>query len=199
MRTKLIIILVVAVAAVIAALFLSDFLQQKTVTFTLRDQGYSVEIGNTTSTITSFDSSSAVRLKPGSYYYAVVGENFSTQRTPFTVTEDETITVQPVYSDSYLANLSSEASAEIITLITTSYPQIAGRFITDEPKLLMKGDWAAGKLTQDVDPRQSPDVYRYIVQKVNGSWRIVAEPELTISKYTHPNIPLTVIRAANQS
>lgn len=201
MRKKIIIVFIIFALAITAIVLIAEFIQYKSIKLTLEQSGYTVEIRNEASsnTISKLSSSTTVRLKPGEYYYTTVGEKFNSERTYFTVIDNTEIIIDPNYSEQYLSTLGETETEKIRTLLNKSYPQIKDKYTLDEPRLYKQGDWAGGRIIQTVDRRQSPDIYRYIVQKTGNEWKIIAPPNLTLSKFTYPDIPLDVLRSVNST
>ena len=199
---KIIIAVIVFVLIIVGVTVLVDYLKYKSVDFTLNDGTYTVEVYNESSSnpVLKVDKSSTQRLIPGEYYYAVIGENLSDETVAFTVgSDDNNVTVTPAFSEDYLSVLAEKEIDAISSLVANTYPLIINRYEIEKPKLYEKGEWAAGYLVQNVDRRQSPDVYRYIMQKVDSRWVFVAKPQLSIYAKDYPEIPVDIIDSINQS
>ena len=201
MKRWMIVLLVIFAVCAMGIGFAVDFLQYKTLSFDLKGEGYTVEIRNdpSDSVVTTLTKSGDVRLKPGKYYYVSVGSGISDKEAPLTVTDGKVVTVDPPYSDARLDELALQEGPAILSLLTSTYPQIPAHYTPEQLSLFKRGDWGAGYLVQVVDPRQAPDVYRYVVQKEGGKWKVVAPPQLTISKYIYPSIPEDILDSINSA
>ena len=198
---KIIIACIILILIPIGIYVVAENSKNKDVTFTLNDTGYTVAVFNDSDKkVLDLKASSKERLKEGVYHYQVNGKTFSDASIDFTVTnKDNLVTITPSYSEGYLNDLALDATPEIRSLIQATYPITVGGYLIQKPTLFQKGDWAAGYIVEDVDPRQAPDVYRYIAQKVNGKWAIIVKPQLTINARDYPKVPVTIITYINDA
>lgn len=202
---KVITIIAVLVFLVIIATVASivlGIMNQKTAIFKLEGSGYTVRIypQNSDQSIAELNSSKDISLDKGTYYYVVEGNNISETRQDFVVGEENsTVTVDPSYTGGYLAELALEELRPVRSLLESTYDTTIDDYDIGSFYLYKRGEWGAGYLVQRVDPRQDPDVYRYVVQKIGDVWKIIASPELTISSFTYPDIPKEVLTSINSS
>ncbi len=199
---KFIIILIAIIIVIVGIFILVDQLQYKSVALTLKGTGYNVEIYDSVSSKKIFDTgtNSSLRLKAGNYYYKPTGPIVDNSQTSFVVTStDIAITVDPDYSANHLADLAKNETKAINSILQTAYPKVISKYTFKNLNLYKKGEWGAGYLVQIVDPRQDPDIYRFVVHKVNDKWIVAAPPQISISKNDYPDIPLDVLYSVNDS
>jgi hypothetical protein len=169
------------------------YFQNKPVAFTLEQSGYRVEIyGEKENRLSTLTSSDTVRLTEGSYSYKIIGDNYDPEAVAFDVKGSTTnITVTPKRSQAYLdSQLSSERSV-ITASLQQAFPSISYTFTT--LKLYEQGQWAAGTLQLVGNPRQLPDTYRFILEKVGSNWTVRVSPRIVITVSDFPNIPKSII------
>lgn len=198
---KIVIISLILIITTIGGTILGiSLLNYRTIGFKLTEKDYSVRIYEKGSDklIAELDKSEDLRLAKGEYYYVTIGSNTSVQEFDFNVDDDTTpITVRPSYSRDYLSSLIPDQLISVQNLLKSSYGDIVKDYETERFRLYGAADWGAGYLIQKVDPGQSPDIYRYVVQKKNGQWQFVATPQLIISKSAYPQIPDEVLQSIN--
>lgn len=187
------IITLVVIGAIVAVVYILGF---KTVTFNLQKSGYEVVVQDSDEKqVATFSESSSIQLREGSYSYKVVADNFDTTLVEFTVADQPlTITVNPQYSKTYLDDLLQKEDSELRKLITSEYNSQSNITITNL-KLYEDGNWAAGTLTPETHPRQLPDVYRFVLHKSNGQWKVIIPPTIAINKETYKNVPTSILYA----
>jgi hypothetical protein len=200
MKKLFIIIGIVFVLGIIAWAVIADQVQYRSVAFDLKGDGYTVEVykQDSADAISRVTKTSNQRFKEGEYYYKVVGDKLDDRKVTFTITTSgKDITVDPDYSPDYLARLASEAETDIQAILRNKYGSILDNYDSSTFRLYKKGEWGGGYLVQIVDPRQAPDIYRYVVHKQGDTWSLTAPPELSIGASKYPDIPIDVLRAIN--
>lgn len=195
-RKIVIIISIIGLLLVVGIFFLVDFLSYRTVDFKFEGEGYSVLVGKGNENITTLDKSGSVRLKDGVYQYRVGGKDYNKQTVEFTVNDSMSITINPTYSESYLASLLEKEIESIQSTIISAYP--AKKFRIETIKLYEKGDWAGGVLQPIGDPREPAISYRFLLQKIDNKWSFIIPPQIAINKEKYPNVPASVIYALYQ-
>lgn len=150
--------------------------------------------------VDSLSSSGSVKLHAGTYSVVASGTDISTKPITMKVTDTGAyLTVDPGYSDSYLAQQLSVELPRIKQFITTKYPSITAGFTLNDGKLYQYGDWYGTTLPENPVGRGSQgDVYRLVLQKVDGTWKIAAGPQLVISAPYFPGIPHSTLDDLNQ-
>ena len=138
-------------------------------------------------------------LQPGKYYVIPDGNKYDQSPIYFTVdTKDISVTVNPGLSSSYLATILNQNIAAIRTVITSKYASIIGNFTLNQGKLYLDGSWYGTTLVQaSPGPGQLGDVYRTVLQKVNGTWQFAAPPALVLTTPDYSTIPASILTDLN--
>lgn len=138
-------------------------------------------------------------LQPGKYYAIPEGTTYDTSQISFTVdTKDITVTLNPGFSQNYLAAKLAEELPAIQAVITSKYAPILSDYTINKGKLYLDGTWYGTTLVQNSPaPGELGDTYRTVLHKVNGTWQIAAIPELVISAPEHTDIPFSVLSDLN--
>ena len=196
MKKTLIIISVLLFTIVIGLAVAWEAFSYKTVQFELNSKDYSVDIVTPEGKkVESISQTAEVKLKEGDYNYKVIGEKFSDKGIKFTVKGNDTfVEVDPPYSDEYLSDLLKEERSDIEAIIKSTYKG-QPTYSIQTIKLYQRGEWAAGTLQTTTDPRQIPDNYRVVLQKVNDIWTIIVPPQIAINKAEHKNVPESILYA----
>ncbi|OYW86337.1 hypothetical protein B7Z17_00610 [Candidatus Saccharibacteria bacterium 32-49-10] len=195
---KLSLIFVILIGAIIGTLvYLTSV---KSIDFKVARDDVKVEIlrSDSNDVLKSFTGSQSVRLSKGDYFYRVISSRYSDESIKFTVDESKTININPVLSVDEIRNIYNREKEAIYNLLTVVYPQVSGYIIADE-KIHGEGDWYSAKLMEKVSPRDTPEVYRLILNKSAGNWEVAVTPRPIISITEFPDIPADFIRAVNES
>jgi hypothetical protein len=192
MKKLLVIGGILFIGAIIAVFVIADQLAHKTVSFTLEESGYTVEITQDDKVMNRIAKTSDVRLKEGDYSYRIIDQGYDTTRTDFSIkSNDINITVTPQLSSEKLGELLMNERSDIASVLLTAYP--SSNISIDTLKLYKKGEWAAGTLQNQINPRQIPDTYRFILEKKDNQWNIVVSPRIAIKRADFPSIPADII------
>lgn len=202
-RSRITIIIVVALA-IVAAIVSAQILSKRTITIHLDDTDYSVSVFAGSSAneqrITTIEADETLSLGDGYYCLVVQGEKYAASEQCFVVYKaDKTIDVLPTYSSDYLGSLLTESEmAAIQDTVTQSHAGVIGNYGFTAGKLLGKGEWYVGSLTEKTaSASEQADKYRFIAYKDTTGWAIKAKPLLVISAADYPDIPKYVIDSAN--
>jgi hypothetical protein len=180
---------------------------------TYKDSFYSVELkdpnnvqvslykkdDNKKATITTIASSRAISLQKDTY--CAVPSDSKYVSTPICFNIDgkgASVTIDPDYSSVYLGQILPSEQATINTVITTKYAPIISQYTLLNGQLYGKGQWYGATLTEIVDPQDRGDVYRVLLENINGTWTIIAYPQLVLSKYSYPQVPFSILDSINQ-
>lgn len=186
------------ILAGVAGIAIYRAVQYRTVSFTLNgDSSYSVAVENTEGTrVATVESSGSVSLHKGDYFYFVEGTNFDNTKYPFTVgSESSVITVEPLFSRSYLAAQLIEQQVAIKSVLSSTYPALAPAMNFTSLQLYEKGEWAAGVFSYAADPRDIPDNYRFVLKKSDETWRLVVPPQIAINKNNYKDVPVSILNS----
>jgi hypothetical protein len=150
------------------------------------------------SAIQTISNDQTIRLKRGNYYYIPQGDTFSNDSVYFSIDSNQTVKIDPSYSDQHLASILSADKAILHQVMTEKYPIISSSYTIIDEKLYQHGEWYSARLVQQPeDPSVMPDIYRVILKNQAGQWVIVVSPRLIISRLDFPNIPKEIISSVN--
>lgn len=205
-RRLLLIIVAGLILVIVAFLTVREVLRYHKVTISYGDQisevvifinDVNADIPKVATKITT--SGGSATLKEGYYTYSAVGKNVASQSTPFTVSGETSVTVPTNYSDSYLASLSSQEQPQVQQAIVRDYPKAMQVYELNNIKVLKDGNWAVSTLSKIGSDNNNPaPVYRAVLHKDNGSWRVVSKPQLVATIYNTPDVDMSILSAANE-
>jgi hypothetical protein len=117
-----------------------------------------------------------------------------------TVDSNATIKINPDRSEKQLSGALGEEAKGLHDLIRSKYPQVDSKYIIDNGRLFGNGKWYGTTIRRQGAFRGGVDanVYRIILEKTGGNWRVVTPPELMFFYNEWPNIPREVVNAVNQ-
>lgn len=204
-RNRKVLIIVAIVVAVVgtAGWFIADFLNKKVVTLkpsngvtmTFGEPSHGEEGAGIAKEIAKTSKETKeVRVKPGFYAVIYTGQGIKQTRQLVEVRKDVTITAPtPTFSDErLLALLQDQKSA--INAVLSSNDKTQG--YTPKNELLYEdGTWYAAKLVP-ADPINQ-DTLVVILHKENNTWKVAADPAITLYIADHPEIPEDIIRDIN--
>lgn len=194
MKKRLITSACIAGIIIILVLVAIYWLTVKSVAFTLVGSDYTVQVRTQSGrTISALERSSTVSLHPGTYLYVIEGEKYdSAAQTALAITPDTTeVTINPAYSQEYLAKLQEQEDAAITSLISSRYPGVS--FTLKNLTLYGRGEWASAWLVVQQEPKNIPEVYRTILHQVNDTWVVAAKPAIAIAARNYPDIPKNIV------
>lgn len=199
---KRIVLLIIIFAAVITIISATAFiLNHHTVTFTMKDGEYTVRIsGKDGKKITELSSPNGqVWLASGEYQYSVTTEKYDSSSHIFTVdSKDQSISIDPNYSQDYLKKLLSDSEYQKIKEVLQPYvDKVASSAVhtVDQLALSKRGEWASGKITLQQDRRDTPEYYRFVLHKENGDWKVIVPPQIAIYSGSYPSVPREILNS----
>jgi hypothetical protein len=196
-------LITIAAVVIIAGIFGINSLSLKNVSLDFKRDGFSATIlndkGKVVKEVPAGTGEKSVKLKKGSYGVVPKGTNIDDRALPLTVTASGgSIEVDPGYSKEHLQDLLKEEDAAIKSLLATTYPGVIDSFTVNPGELYFYGEWYATTLVQQSPgPGSNGDVYRTVLHKENGVWRIAAPPALILSTKEYPSIPRIVLNTIN--
>lgn len=150
-------------------------------------------------TFATITSNTTLSLKDGNYCSVPSSTTYDTAPACFTVQgKAMSVTINPSYSEARLAALLPSEMTATKSVITTAYAAIISQYTLGAGKLYGQGQWYGTTLAQNVSPSDRPDIYRVLLQKSSGTWKIVAYPQISLSKYDYPQIPVDILRDLNK-
>lgn len=177
------------------------------VTFTI-EQGVSVALyrrsdsgsdsTNDDTKISTLSHSQTVSLQPGGYYVIPEGNLYDQSQIGFTVADKPvSVAVDPAFSQVHLKTLLDGELSTIKSVLLAKYPQITTNFTLNVGTLYRDGSWYGTTLVQKAAPGNNGDVYRTVLHKVSGVWKIAAIPQLLITAPDNKTIPEDILKDLN--
>ena len=201
LRTLITIAVIIAVGIIALVVWVEIASYHK---LTIKDGGiaasYYQVVNGANGTAQSIKSDQTYSVKNGQYCAAPTDTNYNDDPICVTVKNgDATLTVDPAYSTDHLSILlTSDLVSQLTAIIGAKYQPIIGGYMVDSGQLFDKGEWYATTLTAVVAPQDRGDVYRTILKKDGDTWSVVVPPQIMVSKFDYPKIPLSILTGANQ-
>ena len=150
--------------------------------------------------IKTIDSSGTISLRDGEYCAQIDLEGYDTTPQCFTVEKNLTsLHIDQNYSPNKLQTLLSNELLSIETLINQTYAPVIASFTLKTGELFGRGEWYGATLTQiPLDPSERGDTYRLLLKKEDEAWKVIAYPQLVLSKQNYPNVPFSVLSQTNK-
>jgi hypothetical protein len=204
-RKTIILAVIILLALITGSLYLNNAATHNTVTFSTTQTGIAsitvTHIVSSTSIkpVATIDPAGKLSLTKGSYTAVAQGTNISTDPINFSVDSSPlTVTIHPGFSLSYLNQQLTLEQTAIGQAITSNLGQKLTGFKVNAGRLYKDGDWYTTTLIQTpAHPTENGDVYRMVMQKNNGQWKVIAPPAIVLSKQTYPMIPIDILRDIN--
>jgi hypothetical protein len=151
-------------------------------------------------TIKSLNTSTTLSLQAGDYCAVITDTKYDVSPVCISLSSsDASISLNPHYSDSYLASqLTSELKSQLHLIISQKYSAIINGYTLGNGQLLGDGEWYATTLTTKVAPNDRGDYYRVLLKKDGNTWQIIAFPQLALSRFDYPNVPVEILSDANR-
>lgn len=208
--------LVVIGLVIWGSLALLEFLSWKTVTFSLSSGTKSITLYNssyvsddsepsedsgTAQQVAYREGSGTIRLKAGTYYVIPSGDNVTDEAIKVLIKTDTTeVTIDPYYSDDYLAKSFTGELSTINTAIEQKYKNIIDQYIINTGTFYHFGNWYSTTLHKNsVEQGEGIDVYGIILRKENGVWNIAASPQIVFTYKDYRHIPADILYATNEA
>lgn len=136
-------------------------------------------------------------LPKGDYYAIPEGAQVNVDKIAFAVTHAASITIDPGYSDEYLAKQTPAATDAISKILQDTYPA-ASQYLIASEKLFHYGEWYGATLFNTAsNPDAKKDFYRFIARYDGTTWKLVGTPQLVLSKKLLPGTPSRIVDAVN--
>lgn len=145
-----------------------------------------------------------IKLRKG-HYVIVAGDvpDYNRQYEQITLNnEPATVIINPSYSKARLTAMLVKELPAIQAAITSSVPGIGSSYLLGPGVLYGKGEWYGTVIYPNLSAEerriQYVDVYRVVVKKSNGTWKVATmPPEIVLSAVTYPGIPRQVLIDTN--
>ncbi|HEX6416323.1 MAG TPA: hypothetical protein VFZ62_02245 [Candidatus Saccharimonadales bacterium] len=146
--------------------------------------------------------SGELSLQNGSYFIIPEGEKVAKDEIAFTVKDEDTsVSVTPGYSKEYLASVLKTEQPAINEAIGEAFPAQMQSHTVEKGTIFKKGEWFGALLVSNnpnLDLRSQTDFYRIILNKVDGSWKIVGTPQLVLTTSEFKDVPDDILREVNK-
>lgn len=97
-----------------------------------------------------------------------------------------------------LVKLLQSSEPEILTALTSSYPQISSDYTINKGKLYGDGSWYGTTLNYRGEDTMNRDTLRVLMQFQDGKWVVrTTPPEILLSKQKYPDVPVEILRSIN--
>lgn len=115
----------------------------------------------------------------------------------YTLADDENdVTLRPDFSEARKRQYLDEQKPSIDRLMVASFTGYNGYSLKDFD-ITDRGEWAYLLLEYDGDYGYSSDDLRTVLQLKDGSWSVVASPDIVLTSYNSPDVDTSVLRRAN--
>ncbi|HEX5456200.1 MAG TPA: hypothetical protein VFW77_02430 [Candidatus Saccharimonadales bacterium] len=145
-----------------------------------------------------------IKLKKGSYILQYDAKtNYRDYFVNINLTDKhQVVNLSPEYSDEYLSSLLDGELTSIKTAILTEYPKVKRLYEIQRGRLYKKGDWYGTTLTYKGSFEGAnlfrTDTLRVVLEKKDGKWTVRTNPpNILLSKYDYPDIPIDILRNVN--
>lgn len=199
MKKNIITILIIIILIIVGVVTYNYINSFHNVSFYFEQNNSKVEIyNNKYKIINSFKSNTFnLSLEKGEYYYKVIGDKYSSVTYPFKVIDkSEKINITPDYSDSYLALLLVNEKDDILNNLNNTYSKIIDNYKISNERLFKRGEWFGATIDKKTN-NNFTDTYKVIFHKVNNKWEMVRYPEIVLTKYNYPDVPIEILNSLN--
>lgn len=152
------------------------------------------------SPIITIKSNQKVRLAKGNYTFKLISDTYQTSVKNLEILKDTVLNPELDYKDDYEQNKFSDEIIKIRQLLSDSY-QSKGFIVSDMVDFSQFGQYAIATITKYPD---NPaligefDVFKIIFKANQQNWQQITEPSLVFYYNDYKNIPVSVLKAANQ-
>ncbi|MEO5948773.1 MAG: hypothetical protein ABIP74_00005 [Candidatus Saccharimonas sp.] len=144
-------------------------------------------------------SGDTVRLTNGQQYVVqyVATDGFASGAV--TIDKDTNISIDPDFSESKYATLITQELPAVRAAITQRYPNVTGLFTIDHGAMRGKGIWFVAQLTYSGEYSLNSDNLRVLLKSEGGQWKLVTQPDIILTTFNYPRLPLSVLSWANNA
>ena len=203
MNRKKILIALISLFVVTVFFTVLQQTQKQDVRIYLEEPDITVSIyreGGDGSPVHTLSTSSTISLPEGPYAAVPSGEKADSTPIRFNVgDETSTVSINPPYRASYLSQVLEGEKNSLHNVITNEFPSIISEYDINTGSLFQKGEWYGTVLSYDSsDPREERDTYRVVLKQTeSGDWAIAAGPEIVLTSFKYPDVPLSVLVETN--
>lgn len=139
-----------------------------------------------------------VKIKKGNYVVLFSGNDDLVRSSEIVQLGGEpmTISLKPEITDKKRETLLAGELAAINQAISDQL-KMPPTFSVSKPQLFGDGSWYGAIASTTLSQEAYIDVYKFVMHKENGAWKLVAGPELNLSKIVYPDVPEEILRAIN--
>lgn len=179
-------------------------LSLRNVTFILSEETDSVVIYqnyNSDSTkqteISRINGSERIKMADGNYAAIPAGINIDTSPVYFTIDNDQVININPGFSKDYLHGKLAVDVSSLHDLLRQKYSLASSEYKINEGILLKDGSWYTTFFYAENYTGNTANYFRVIMNRLEDNWYITAGPSLIFTYNDYPEIPKSVLIAAN--
>lgn len=198
---QLTVLIVLGIALVSGAVFLSDYLSYKNITFTLSSNTKSIQVYSGKTKVGDVTGPGSMRLKTGSYVVQPSGDGIDTSPIVVDVKKDtSSVTIDPFLTSQRLATEFKGELDAIRTALLKKYSDTKNYFIAPG-NFYHHGDWYGSVIFYYPTKHAVPnvDMFGIILHKVNNTWEVAATPSIVFSYKNCPDIPKDIVDAVNKA
>ncbi len=156
--------------------------------------------GNHGEELQKFTTNSETSLQDGEYFVIPDGEKVAKDEIHFTVEgKDTTVELRPGFSSEYLKKVLLAEEVKTTAALNAKFPTVMKDYTIAKGALYEQGDWYGALLVRKVsDLSDQRDVYRTILHKENGVWKVVHQPEIVLTSAVFKDAPIEMLRTVNE-
>lgn len=107
------------------------------------------------------------------------------------------ISLSPDFTKEKLEKILTNELPSINTTIAAEYPRVT-LYEIQRGNLLKNGEWYVSSLKYIGSDQYNDDTLKIVLKKSNNSWEVASHPpNISLNKYSNPNIPIEILVAAN--
>lgn len=143
-----------------------------------------------------------IKIPKGEYtVYYEGSKGYESKYQDFNVDEDRTLIISPGYDVAKLNEILKTETAAIRTAITQKYTSGIDQYEIESGKLYANGSWFGATLKHKVKENifnENADTLRVVLKKTGAGWAVVTDPpNIYLSKYAYPEVPLYILKDVN--
>ncbi len=162
------------------------------------------QIINDSNLVQEVSSPQTIKLTKGDYVWqATAGDQYTKKDRKIVVdSKPVTVDITLALTDTALGSLLSTESSQIRATLNSALPLLASQYEINTEKMYGDGTWYGAlivpRLTAEQRRTSYFDIFRVVVHKEDGRWKLVSNPpELILTTAKFPQVPKEVLSAIN--
>lgn len=198
-NTRIQLTLLLTVAALCAYILWSYILSFQTVVFVFDQKLGYIELSTSDQKLYPTNNQ-PIKLRKGVYTARNIGTSIAQGTRQLTIdTTSQTIHIEFDYTKQYLDTLYAAQQDSIESVLHREYPSIEKYYRLENSRLYHHGEIYGTSLIAIDQSGDNADTLHVIMQKKEGSWRLVSRPPAPIlSAPNYPGIDVAILRSINQ-